>query len=99
MIVLRKFRWDVQSKWMAESSLQQNSVREIRSGHCVVVNVCKVGGNRISLESGSQHLFSCLVLMAERTGKINEYFAFERTAVPMSLFKNGYLRKPDKPSL
>ena len=44
-------------------------------------------------------LFSCLVLMAEQTGKINEYFAFELTAVPMSLFKNGYLRKPDKQSL
>ena len=51
-----------------------------------MVNVCKVGGNRISLDPDS--LFSCLVLMAERlVGKINEYFAFERTAVPMSLFK------------
>jgi len=62
-----------------------------------MVNVCKVGGDIISLDPNI--LFSRLVLMAERTGEISEYFAFELTSVPMSLFKNGYLRKPDKPSL
>ena len=62
-----------------------------------MVNVCKVGGDRISLDPNI--LFSHLVLMAERTGRTSEYFAFELTSVPMSLFKNGYIRKPDKPSL
>ena len=33
-----------------------------------MVNVCKVGGNKISPDPNI--LFSCLVLMAERTGKI-----------------------------
>ena len=44
-------------------------------------------------------LFNRLVLMAERTGNIVEYFNYEMTSSPMSLFKNGYMRKPDKLSL
>jgi hypothetical protein len=45
------------------------------------------------------HLFHRLVIVGERQSNLRECFAFELTPYPMSLFKNGIMRKPDKPSL
>lgn len=45
-------------------------------------------------------LFTRLVAIAQREKKdIEEFFAFELTQEPISLFKHGLMRKPDKPSL
>ena len=45
-------------------------------------------------------LFTRLVAIAQRDKEdIEDYFAFELTQEPMSLFKHGLMRKPDKPSL
>jgi len=95
VIVLRKFiHKQLDGRKFTSAKLRKrDKIRTLSD----MVNVCKVGGNRISLDPNI--LFSCLVLMAERTGKINEYFAFELTAFPMSVFKNRYLRKPDNQSL
>ena len=37
--------------------------------------------------------------MMERTEKIADYFQYERTPLPMSLFKDSFMRKPNKSSL
>ena len=47
----------------------------------------------------SMLLFSRLLLLIERGEKIREYFRFERTAFPTSLFKNGMMRKTNKSKL
>ena len=44
-------------------------------------------------------LFSRLILIAERTKKCKEYFKYERTQEPTSLFKDGFMCKPHKSDL
>ena len=41
-------------------------------------------------------LFLRLIAIAQRTPKIEDYFHYELTADPMSLFKDGLMRKPNK---
>ena len=61
--------------------------------------------NKIKLDNESvvvnpTMLFTRLVAIAQREREdIAEFFAFELTQEPMSLFKKGLMRKPDKPSL
>ncbi len=45
------------------------------------------------------NLFSRLVVLAERTGNMQPYFDYELTAIPTSLFKDQFMRKPDKSAL
>ena len=44
-------------------------------------------------------LFSRLTSIAERTNKFKEYFKFELTQEPTSLFKDGFMRNSHKPDL
>ena len=45
-------------------------------------------------------LFTRLVAVAQREKEdVEEFFSFELTQEPMSLFKKGLMRKPDKPAL
>ena len=44
-------------------------------------------------------MFNRMVAVAEREGDLESFFEFELTTEPMSLFKNGMMRKPDKPAL
>ena len=41
-------------------------------------------------------LFLHLIAIAKRTPNIEDYFHYELTAYPMSLFKDGLMRKPNK---
>ena len=44
-------------------------------------------------------MFNRIITVAAREDNIEEFFHYELTQEPMSLFKNGMMRKPDKPSL
>ena len=44
-------------------------------------------------------MFNRMITVAEREDDIEAFFKFELTPEPMALFKDGMLRKPDKPSL
>ena len=44
-------------------------------------------------------LFSRLLVLIEREEEIREYFRFELTGFPISLFKNGMMRKANKSKL
>lgn len=62
-----------------------------------IQNTCKVAGEQIIIDFNS--LFHRLIVMAERSGDIKTYFAYELTQYPTSLFKDGFMRKPVKPDL
>ncbi|XP_057307435.1 uncharacterized protein LOC130645457 [Hydractinia symbiolongicarpus] len=60
----------------------------------------KVQLNKESVIVNPPMLFTRLVSIAQRKKEdIEEFFAFELTQEPMSLFKHGLMRKPDKSSL
>jgi len=44
-------------------------------------------------------LFSRLVVIMQRSSDIKSYFEFELSALPTALFKDSYMRKPDKSQL
>ena len=44
-------------------------------------------------------LFNRMVTIAEREENLERFFQYELTVEPMSLFQDGMMRKPDKPSL
>ena len=61
-------------------------------------NKIKIDGDPISVNPTM--LFTRLVAVAQREEEdIEDHFSFELTHEPMSLFKKGLMRKPDKPSL
>ena len=57
--------------------------------------VSKTGGAAFQ----SNAMFNRMITVAARQDNIEEFFHYELTQEPMSLFKNGMMRKPDKPSL
>lgn len=44
-------------------------------------------------------LFTRLTAIAQQEDEIEKYFQYEMSVFPLSLFKDGLMRKPDKPSL
>lgn len=44
-------------------------------------------------------LFTRLTAISQQQGEMEMYFEYEMSAFPLSLFKDGLMRKPDKPSL
>jgi len=54
-------------------------------------------GNKIAIEPSI--LFHRLILVGERKDEIKQCFDYELTTNPMSLFKDGLMRKPRKPDL
>jgi len=60
-------------------------------------NKCVVGSDHFSVDVSK--LFHRLVIVAERSMELRKFFQFELTQYPTSLFSNGFMRKPDKPTL
>ena len=56
-------------------------------------NICKKGGERLP---DPKALFYRMVTIAEREENLDQLFQYELTAEPMSLFKEGMMRKPDR---
>ena len=44
-------------------------------------------------------LFHRLLILAERSAKVESYFCHELTTIPTALFKDDFMRKPNKPEL
>ena len=44
-------------------------------------------------------LFTRMIIIAEREPDLEAFFEYELTTEPMALFKDGMLRKPDKPAI
>ena len=76
----------------------------------VVLKKCDQIKTLISLQKGvavgkkeifmhSTHLFNRLIVLVERTNEMALYFSYELTPLPASLFKDNFMRKPDKASL
>jgi len=47
----------------------------------------------------STRLFSRLIVLVERTSEMEPFFSYELTPLPTSLFKDSFMRKPDKAAL
>ena len=62
-----------------------------------LTNVCTVETESVCIDPST--LFYCLVIVGERISNLRECFNYELTPYPMSLFKDGLMRKSDKPSL
>jgi len=80
----------------SEIILRKNqTVKTLASVH----NVMKLGDKFGEIDAN--RLFQRLVLMAHtnRSLDIQSVFNYELTVFPAALFKNGLMRKPDKPSL
>ena len=61
-------------------------------------------GNTVKIEKKSIYmsptiLFTRLAAVAQRDEDVEQYFSYEMTTDPMSLFKGGLMRKRDKPAL
>ena len=59
----------------------------------------KVGKKHKEINVNPVNLFTRLIAVAQRDKDISTYFKYELTAEPTSLFKEGLMRKPDKPQL
>jgi len=57
----------------------------------------KLGNKVIAIDA--TNLFHRLIILIERSVDIPSYFAHELTSCPTSLFKDGIMRKADKPAL
>jgi hypothetical protein len=57
----------------------------------------KVGEQTIVVDDDS--LFNRLIAIADRSNDIEPYFEYELTNTPTSLFKDGFMRKPNNSSL
>ena len=55
--------------------------------------------NEVQVYVNATVLFTRLAAVAKREDDEEKYFDYELTTEPMSLFKNGLMRKPDKPAL
>ena len=61
--------------------------------------VNKVAVNEKDVVINPSVLFTWLSALAGREENVEKYFKYELTTEPMSLFKDGIMRKPDKASL
>ena len=61
------------------------------------VNSVKIDKKQVTIQPTL--LFNRLSALAGREENVSKYFEFELTPYPMSLFKDGLLRKPDRPVL
>jgi len=62
-----------------------------------MTNVCRVGKDQINIDVNK--LFHRLIIVGQRSIDIVQFFRFELTQYPTSLFNNLFMRKPDKPAL
>ena len=64
-----------------------------------LINVKSSKNANTTIDHHYQVMFVRLTAIAYRIDSIKNVFDFELTAYPLSLFKEGVMRKPDKPSL
>jgi hypothetical protein len=62
------------------------------------VTTSVTGGKKV-LNIDPSLLFNRLLIIMERSGDMQPYFAYELSALPASLFKDAFMRKPDKSKL
>lgn len=90
--------FQIQEKWndlkFSEISLKKKD-RVKTLAH--LSNSCVIGNEQLHVDAN--RLFHRLVILGERSLDITVYFRYELTQYPTSLFCNGLMRKPDKPSL
>ena len=67
---------------------------QVRTLECLKV---QVGSVKIHVDP--MFLFSRLFMLVERAEDMREYFEYELISIPISLFKNGLMRKPNKSTL
>ena len=61
--------------------------------------ICGVTGYKTSMVMFDSHaMFNRMITVATREDNMEDFFYYELTREPMSLFKNGMIRKADKPS-
>lgn len=72
---------------------RSNQIRTIASSY----NNVKVSGKTIDVDPSK--LFNRLIAMAQREEDLWKYFDYELTTMPMSLFKDGLMRKTQKVQL
>ena len=56
----------------------------------------KVKGGMANIDS--KVMFNRMIAVAETEESLEQFFEYELTSEPMSIFKDGMMRKPDKPS-
>jgi hypothetical protein len=59
----------------------------------------KSSGKKAHWNIDASNLLHRLIIIGERTDSVRDYFSYELTPYPMSLFKSSVMRKPDKPAL
>ena len=82
-----------------EKLLVEKKAELVHTAHyCAVIHQSMSSVTKIVSKGSEQHeaLFLRLIAIAQRTPKIEDYFHYELTADPMSLFKDGMMRKPNK---
>lgn len=90
--------WNIQEQWDGSkygdiACKKSNQIKTLAH----LINSCEIDKSSVLIDP--IHLFHRLVLVGERESNLRECFEFELTPYPMSLFKDGLMRKPDKPSL
>jgi len=90
----KKIQKSLDNKLINDASIKRKD--QLKSLASLRNNICKKEGERLS---DPKALFHRMVTIAEREENLEQFFQFELTAEPMSLFKDGMMRKPDKPSL
>ena len=88
----------IQSRWnnLRFTDISSKKVDQVRSLSHLQKN-CSVGKKELLMDANS--LFNRLVILVQRSEDIPSFFAFELTSIPTALFKDRFMRKPDKPAL
>jgi hypothetical protein len=88
----------IQSNW---NNLQVTNATVKRSDQIKTLanihNVYSLDSGKAEIDASS--LFHRLVILAQQSENVASCFAYELTPYPTSLFKNGLMRKPNKPAL
>ena len=93
-VIGAKIQKSLDNKLINDDSIKRTE--QLKSVASLRNNICKKGGERLP---DPKALFYWMVTIAEREENLDQFFRYELTAEPMSLFKEGMMRKPDKPSL
>ena len=91
----------LQKKWdgIAFADLSLKKADQIKN-MTHLSNACNIESDKVHIDPNTlfHRLVYRLIIVGERLGTLRDCFHFELTPYPMSLFKSGMMRKPDKPS-
>ena len=87
-----------------QTSMDNHQFSEIVLKKCDQVRTLAVlqkthTGSKQDVIANSSALFHRLIVLIERSSDVQNYFMYEMTPVPTSIFRNGYMRKPNKAAL